>query len=38
MDDIGDIVVKNTNFQGNFVIDSPNSPKKRKIYLILKKE
>jgi SAM-dependent methyltransferase len=38
MDDIGDIITKNTNFNGNFVIDNPNSPKKRKIYLILKKK
>ncbi len=38
LDDIGEIIAKNTNFNGNFVIDNPNSPKKRKIYLILKKE
>jgi len=38
MDNIGEIIAKNTNFRGNFVIDNPNSPKKRKIYLFLKKE
>ncbi len=38
LDNIGDIIAKNTNFNGNFIIDNPNSPKKRKIYLLLKKE
>lgn len=38
MDKVGEIISKNTNFKGNFVIDNPNSPKKRKIYLYLKKE
>lgn len=38
MDNIGDLISKNTKFNGNFVIDNPNSPKKRKIYLLLKKE
>lgn len=38
LDDIGDIIAKNTSFNGNFVIDNPNSPKKRKIYLLLIKE
>lgn len=38
LDNIGDIVAKNTNFNGNFIIDNPDSPKKRKIYLLLKKE
>ena len=38
MDDIGDIIAENTTFKGNFIIDNPNNPKKRKIFLILKKE
>jgi len=38
LDSIGDIIAKHTSFNGNFVIDNPNSPKKRKIYLLLKKE
>ncbi len=35
IESIGKIITKNTNFKGNFVIDNPNSPKKRKIYLLL---
>ena len=35
---IRDLISKNTSFEGNFVIDNPNSPKKRKIYLLLIKE
>jgi len=38
LDNIGDIIAKNTNFNGNFIIDNPDSPKKRKIYLFLIKE
>ena len=38
MEQVGKIFTKNTNFYGNFIIDNPNSPKKRKIYLLLKKE
>jgi len=38
LDDIGDIIAENTKFKGNFIIDNPNNPKKRKIFLILKKE
>jgi len=38
LDDIRDIIAKSTSFSGNFVIDNPNSPKKRKIYLLLIKE
>jgi SAM-dependent methyltransferase len=38
LDDIGDLISKNTQFNGNFVIDNPNSPKKRKIYLLLRKD
>ena len=37
MEEIGTLVSANTKFEGNFVIDNPNSPKKRKIYLILHK-
>ena len=38
LDKIGELISKNTSFDGNFVIDNPNSPKKRKIYLVLIKE
>jgi len=38
LDSIGKIIAENTNFNGNFIIDNPDSPKKRKIYLFLKKE
>ncbi len=38
MDEIGKIFIDNTNFSGKFVIDNPNNPKKRKIFLVLKKE
>ena len=37
MDYIAEIVNNKTNFKGNFVIDNPNNPKKRKIFLLLKK-
>jgi len=37
MNFIGKIFVDNTPFKGSFMIDNPNSPKKRKIYLILNK-
>ncbi|MFX0180964.1 MAG: class I SAM-dependent methyltransferase [Candidatus Hodarchaeota archaeon] len=38
MEKIGNIFITNTNFEGNFIIDNPNNPKKRKIFLLLKKE
>ncbi len=38
MDNIGKIFVENTDFIGNFIIDNPNSKKKRKIFLLLIKE
>ena len=38
LDSIGEIIAENTNFNGNFMIDNPDSPKKRKIYLLLIKE
>jgi len=37
MDYIAEIVNNKTNFKGNFIIDNPNNPKKRKVYLLLKK-
>ena len=37
IENIGKIIAKNTAFKGNFIIDNPNSQKKRKIYLVLKK-
>lgn len=37
MDYIVEIVNTKTNFKGNFIIDNPNNPKKRKIFLLLKK-
>jgi len=37
MKEIGKIVVDNTSLEGNFIIDNPDSPKKRKIFLFLKK-
>ena len=35
---IGKIFAENTDFNGNFIIDNPNSNKKRKIFLLLDKE
>jgi len=37
MEEIGKIFTDNTELKGNFVIDNPNNPKKRKIFLFLKK-
>ena len=37
MDYIAEIVNSKTNFKGNFIIDNPNNPKKRKVYLLLVK-
>jgi hypothetical protein len=37
LDNMGRIIKENSKFQGNFIIDNPNSPKKRKIFLILRK-
>ncbi|MFW9989825.1 MAG: class I SAM-dependent methyltransferase [Candidatus Odinarchaeota archaeon] len=37
LDSIGKIIVKETTFNGNIIIDNPNSAKKRKIYLVLEK-
>ncbi len=38
MEKIGNLFISNTNFKGNFIIDNPNNAKKRKIFLLLKKE
>jgi len=37
MEKVGKIFRDNTNFKGNFIIDNPNNPKKRKIFLLLNK-
>jgi 18S rRNA (guanine1575-N7)-methyltransferase len=37
METIGKVFTENNTFHGNFIIDNPNNPKKRKIYLLLKK-
>ena len=37
MKEIGKIFADNTNLEGNFIIDNPNNPKKRRIYLCLSK-
>ncbi|MFX1344467.1 MAG: class I SAM-dependent methyltransferase [Promethearchaeota archaeon] len=38
MERIGKIVSEYTDFKGQFIIDNPNSHKKRKIFLLLKKK
>lgn len=38
MKEIGKIFADNTTLKGNFIIDNPNSPKKRKSYLYLEKK
>ena len=35
MDEIGKIITQNTQFKGKFIIDNPNNPRKRKIYLLM---
>lgn len=37
MKEIGRIFDNNTKFEGNFIIDNPNNPKKRKIFLFLQR-
>ena len=37
MKQIGEFFVKHTNLDGNFIIDNPNTPKKRRIFLLLNK-
>jgi len=38
LENIGKIIAESTAFHGNFIIDNPNSQRKRKIYLLLNKE
>jgi len=38
LENIGKIIAENTAFHGNFIVDNPNSQRKRKIYLLLNKE
>jgi len=38
MEKIGDIIIKSTPFEGEIVIDNPYNPKKRKIFLVVKKK
>lgn len=38
MKSIGELISKHTSFEGNFIIDNPDNPVKRKIFLYLKKE
>ena len=38
LENVGKIIAENTAFNGHFIIDNPNSQRKRKIYLILDKE
>ena len=33
--EIGKIIVDNSGFQGTFIIDNPENPKKRKIFLLI---
>jgi len=35
---IGKIITEHTGFKGNFIVDNPNRPKKRKIFLLLSKQ
>ena len=37
MDYIAEIINNKTSFEGNFIIDNPNNPKKRKVFLLLRK-
>ncbi|MFX0105083.1 MAG: class I SAM-dependent methyltransferase [Candidatus Hodarchaeota archaeon] len=38
MEAIGKLIIENTDFKGDFIIDNPNHQKKRKIFLLLNKE
>ena len=38
MENIGKIIRETTQFSGTFIIDNPNNPKKRKIFLLLEKK
>ena len=37
MDQIGKLIVNVSKFKGNYIIDNPNNPKKRKVFLKLEK-
>ena len=37
IDILGKLITENTKFEGNFIIDNPSNPKKRKIFLLLEK-
>jgi len=37
MEAVGNIFSENTDLNGHFIIDNPNNPKKRKIFIVLKK-
>jgi len=37
LENLSNIILNNTNFKGNLIIDNPNNPKKRKIFLELRK-
>jgi 18S rRNA (guanine1575-N7)-methyltransferase len=38
MSSIGKIITDNTKFEGNYIIDNPENPRKRRIYLVLEKK
>ena len=38
MEEIGKMITENTKFKGSFIVDNPNNPKKRKIFLLLSKK
>jgi SAM-dependent methyltransferase len=38
MENIGKIIRETTQFSGTFIIDNPNNPKKRKMFLVLEKK
>ncbi|MHA1147335.1 MAG: class I SAM-dependent methyltransferase [Promethearchaeota archaeon] len=35
--EIGNLIVRNSKFQGTFIIDNPENPKKRKIFLLIQR-
>ncbi|MHA1914265.1 MAG: methyltransferase domain-containing protein [Promethearchaeota archaeon] len=37
IDALGVLITENTKFKGNYIIDNPNNPRKRKIFLLLEK-
>jgi SAM-dependent methyltransferase len=38
MEEIGKMIAENTKFKGTFIVDNPNNPKKRRIFLLLLKK